>query len=312
MNKTILLGTPDHPISLVELINGDQATEEFSQKDAFLQSMSEFDLKSRLNTNFDVDLDHYVNFIKKCIVEWEPKYSDLIVSICQELNEKSMDILSISKFPPKINVILSNGMDEAGAAYCRNNHTIIMPTTRFEIGADGTNKWSHIFPHELFHIISRNNPLMRDKLYAKIGFEHLPNDKIAELPPNIAHLKITNPDAPITKHYIELSTKLPRYQDKILRLAPVLVASKQYDLNGSRSFFDYLQTRMGVLNQDWKIVDLIEYPDLNGFYEKVGSNTQYIIHPEEILADNYVLLLKHQMNVPSPHVLHSMLEVLKK
>jgi hypothetical protein len=31
-------------------------------------------------------------------------------------------------------------------------------------------------------------------------------------------------------------------------------------------------------------------PSIANFYEQIGTNTTYIIHPNEILADNFVLL----------------------
>ena len=27
-----------------------------------------------------------------------------------------------------------------------------------------------------------------------------------------------------------------------------------------------------------------------GFYEQIGKNTQYIIHPDEVLADNFIIM----------------------
>jgi hypothetical protein len=49
---------------------------------------------------------------------------------------------------------------------------------------------------------------------------------------------------------------------------------------------------------------------ISGFFEQVGRNTQYIIHPEEILADNFALLILGEQNVPSPEVLEKMRKVL--
>jgi hypothetical protein len=44
----------------------------------------------------------------------------------------------------------------------------------------------------------------------------------------------------------------------------------------------------------------------------VGRNTDYIIHPEEILAENFALLVLGAGNVPSPEVLTRMREALAK
>jgi hypothetical protein len=49
---------------------------------------------------------------------------------------------------------------------------------------------------------------------------------------------------------------------------------------------------------------------VSGFYEQVGRNTQYIIHPEEILADNFAMLVMGDQNVPSPEILKKLQDVL--
>jgi hypothetical protein len=45
-------------------------------------------------------------------------------------------------------------------------------------------------------------------------------------------------------------------------------------------------------------------------YEQVGRNTQYIIHPEEIMADNFAELVMQDRSVPTPEILQKMLAVL--
>ena len=47
---------------------------------------------------------------------------------------------------------------------------------------------------------------------------------------------------------------------------------------------------------------LLEVEEIDGFFEQIGKNSNYIIHPEEILADNFSLLVMGQ-KVPSPWVL---------
>ena len=55
---------------------------------------------------------------------------------------------------------------------------------------------------------------------------------------------------------------------------------------------------------------LVEVKQVTGFYEQVGRNTQYIIHPEEILADNFADLVLQDRPVPSPEILKKMQDVL--
>jgi hypothetical protein len=47
---------------------------------------------------------------------------------------------------------------------------------------------------------------------------------------------------------------------------------------------------------------LLEAGEVSGFYEQVGENTGYIIHPEEILADNFALLMMRDQELKSPQI----------
>ena len=51
---------------------------------------------------------------------------------------------------------------------------------------------------------------------------------------------------------------------------------------------------------------------VSGFTEQVGRNTDYIIHPEEILADNFALLVLNEHDVASPEILQKMREALAR
>jgi hypothetical protein len=42
---------------------------------------------------------------------------------------------------------------------------------------------------------------------------------------------------------------------------------------------------------------------VSSYHEQIGRNTGYIIHPEEVLADNFALLLLGRTAVKSPHIL---------
>ena len=48
------------------------------------------------------------------------------------------------------------------------------------------------------------------------------------------------------------------------------------------------------------------------FLKKIGENTNYIIHPDEILADNFVRLIMNDRGVATPRILEEMRKVLRK
>ena len=48
---------------------------------------------------------------------------------------------------------------------------------------------------------------------------------------------------------------------------------------------------------------------MSGFFDQVGTNSQYIIHPEEILADNFALLVTGDGKIRLPEVLSRMTDI---
>jgi hypothetical protein len=50
----------------------------------------------------------------------------------------------------------------------------------------------------------------------------------------------------------------------------------------------------------------------SGFFEQVGRNTDYLIHPEEILADNFALLVVGDKRIVSPEVINRIKKVLEE
>ncbi len=49
--------------------------------------------------------------------------------------------------------------------------------------------------------------------------------------------------------------------------------------------------------------------ETTGWFEQIGRNTRYTIHPDEILADNFVRLINGDTNVPTPQIIAAMANV---
>ena len=136
-------------------------------------------------------------------------------------------------------------------------------------------------------------------------------------PASLALRKITNPDAPRNDHYIGV-----RVDGRECLAIPILFANTEsYDAARGGEFFNYLQFRLLLVKRgkepdsvgtvyDGEEPRLADLQRVTGFFEQVGRNTGYIIHPEEILADNFALLVMESHDVPSPEILQKMKEIL--
>jgi hypothetical protein len=56
---------------------------------------------------------------------------------------------------------------------------------------------------------------------------------------------------------------------------------------------------------------ILPWKDLPDLTAKIGRNTGYLIHAEEMLADNFALLVTRAANAPSPEVLARIREALR-
>jgi len=185
-------------------------------------------------------------------------------------------------------------------------------TRQNAIIGDSCNEW--IFVHELFHIYSRYNPAIRDKLYSILGYH--PCGAPIKYPDSV--VRITNPDAPVSKHYITVS-----YRGEPLAVAPIYY-SKSGTYKGG-GLFDYIQYGLMAVEESsegwtYKLVNgeplILKESDVEGYWEQVGRNTDYDIHPEERMAENFNILcsgrLGHYWDLPTPRIIEEMYALLAK
>ena len=117
-------------------------------------------------------------------------------------------------------------------------------------------------------------------------------------------------------HFITLDVA-----DRKVPAAPVLFASvKKYEV-GQGSFFKVMQFKLMEIEKQagtWqaKLQEgeprFLDPRRTASYLEQIGENTQYIIHPDEILADNFVLLVSGQQDVKTPRVTRQMEPLLAK
>ncbi|HSH94913.1 MAG TPA: hypothetical protein VK968_12260, partial [Roseimicrobium sp.] len=213
--------------------------------------------------------------------------------------------------PKKILFIKTTGDDEGAAAYTRSN-AIIIPKHELMNSAGKNRK---LICHELFHILSRENPALREKLYALIGFVKC--DEVP-FPAELKSRKITNPDAPRNDHCIRLQV-----DGKERWAVPILFSrAEKYDVQMGGEFFRYLQFRFLLVERkegisavtpirDGPNAALAELDSVTGYFEQIGMNTEYVIHPEEILADNFALMVLRDREVDSPSILKRLEQALR-
>ncbi|MBN1360469.1 MAG: hypothetical protein JW993_07750 [Sedimentisphaerales bacterium] len=286
----------------------EQGRQVLTARDEFVRNLSPFDRAARMKTNHEVSEEAFLEFVGQNVLAWTDAEQKRIESLFAEIQPRTA-AFSLP-FPPTIYLIKTGGREEGGAAYTRAN-AVVVPATML-----GPNRMlnANLICHELFHVLTRANPELRDRLYEVIGFKKC-NE--IELPAALRPRKLTNPDAPTNEHYIEVQV-----EGQPALAVPVLFSrSERYDPNRGGEFFQYLvfqfllverqadSPNLSVIYRDGT-PRLVEADQLSGFWEQVGRNTQYIFHPEEILADNFALLVRQNGRIRSPEILGSLKGVL--
>lgn len=166
---------------------------------------------------------------------------------------------------------------------------------------------SYFMAHETFHVLSRANPALREELYAAIGFRACAS---VDLPAPLARLRLTNPDAPENRHAIAV-----RRAGRSIEVMP-FVHFLTDNIDARAGFVPQMRTswlpverrggRCAVRGKDERPA----LEELEGFYQQVGQNTGYVIHPEEILADNFAFLFRKPEKLASPEILERMRRIL--
>jgi hypothetical protein len=271
----------------VRFASVDEGAAILAHKDDFIQRLSAFDRAARMKTDRSISRDEFLKFVKCNVLTWNESEKTKIEAAIASIR-LALDALPLS-LPKTVNLVKTTGAEEGRSFYTRDTAIVMPEKATDEADADLLKR---TIAHELFHILSRGNPALREKLYESIGFTKCGE---VEFPSDLKSRKITNPDAPRNDHAIQI-----RVGGEEVRAVPIL-------------FSNYLQLSFLQVPRTSSARPLLASPEeVTGFFEQVGRNTKYVIHPEEILADNFALLILDKHDVPSPEILEKMHRILEQ
>jgi hypothetical protein len=293
--------------TVVTFATADEGRQILTTRDDFIRALSPFDRAARVKTDKDVSEKEFLEFVGRSTRDWTEAEKASLVSAVERL-QTSLDRLALP-WPKVIHAVKTTGNEEGGATYTRD-HALVLPQSMLTPNRPLDPR---LVAHELFHILSRSNPGLRDRLYQAIGFEKCTE---IEVPETLQSRKITNPDAPANDHCIRVQVA-----GADAWAVPILFSRTLYDARIGGDFFQYMQFQLLLVDRpgDSRVTKpiyegsqprLVEVGRVAGFFEQVGQNTQYIIHPEEILADNFAALVLQDRSVPSPAILRKIEAVL--
>ena len=276
-----------------------EAREVLSTPDAYSRSMSDFDRAARLATSRTVSESEFLAFAASAALEWEDAEKAAIGGALDEIMP-AVKRLALP-LPARVVMIKTSGAEDADAAYTRQN-AVVFSAKRAATRGPALRR---LLAHELFHVATRAHPSLADALYEVIGFRRC---GAVVLPAAIASRRITNPDAPKDEHCIEVGVdgrkvwalpvlvsrvsrdELPRAGPFLQHVFPLLLLVERAGAGAAKPLVEGDAPRVAGIDQ------------VSGFFEQIGRNTRYVIHPEEIVADNFALLATGEAKLPSPEI----------
>jgi len=292
----------------------EEARARLAEPDAAIDSQSPFDRCARVGLPQDrvtVSKDMYLSFLTTQVMEWDDFEIGQLTKIIESLRPVfagiGMDL------PDRVWLIKTTGREEAAAAYTRGFDTVALPSNmvaslmELPQGGDSLHPahssayLADIITHELFHIMSKNNPSIRAELYSELGFKELtaPLDFPHDIAPSglpYSALKITNPDAPLLNVSINLR---PSAGTTEVAMVPALMSRTPYVGGAFFETLEWIFFELDNTGSSWqrdnkgRVIVRQSGPLMPQYYAKIGRNlSEELFHPDEILAQSFVIAAK--------------------
>jgi len=205
--------------------------------------------------------------------------------------KSALDKINPELYPKGIELIKTKTNHYGEDVYYTRDRAIILPENIFK--EPSLSSQMPVMLHEIFHILSRYDDDFRDKMYDLISFKRFSEELV--LPKEISDKILTNPDGVRRDYAIHLQNE----KGEEVRAVPLIMSIRnRYDAK-IPVFFGYLnfdlfplvqlspnQVTIGMKNDGESALSIEHNAD---FFKRIKDNTQYIIHPDEIMADNFMM-----------------------
>ena len=279
-------------------------------REAYFNTLNQNELNYKLQHK-NASVEEYQDFAAEQVLEFTEEEMALIDSYFLRME----NILAENGYSlPRVGeiVLIKTTMEEEkGAAGYTQGTQIYIQSSLLEEAVAGKpyalEFLSTFFWHELFHVLTRNDPGFRQDMYGIIHFTVQEED--FPLPPSVAEVHIGNPDV---EHHNAYATF--QINGEPIDCYVAYIATKPFERPG-----EY------ILNYGAVVLVPIDGTDVYytreqaaNFDEVFGKNTSYVIDPEECLADNFSFALAYGLSgpggngYPNPEIIEAILDYLSR
>ena len=276
--------------------------------DKFSQNDLDFKMKKTGTT-----MDEYKEYAGRQVQEFsffEKNYIDSCIKDMEKTLDKNGYVL------PEIEEIVfikTTMEEEPGASGYTHGTQIYLQGTIITFNTFGhilpgfDEYFRHLLWHELFHCLTRNNPDFRADMYSLIHFTVVENDYT--LPDSVFEYKITNPDV---EHHNSYATFF--INGEPVDCFTEYVTTMHY-AEAQASFMTCSETALVPIDG----TDIYYTPEqASNFDEVFGTNTGYVVDPEECMADNFADAMLYGINgkdnqgYPNPEIIQGIIDRLSR
>ena len=273
----------------VDFADPHRARKTLGYKDRWARQLSDFDLGARQRTTDRTSVKEFLDFAASAGRSWTGPEKSAWMAAVDRLSD-AMSGLNVRL--PRVELVKSSGEEELGAAGYTRRNAIILSESVTSWAATDPRRAYFLLAHELFHVLSRSDTLLRDDLYALLGFRVVDG---FDYPAELEERRLSNPDAFEYLHTVTVQSGSDSV-DVIPVIQSLLPLNEAIQLP---NFFDALDIVLLSVDRNTGEVlrdgngDLIKYNFGNtNWVPLMLRNSSFIIHPEEILADNFATLME--------------------
>lgn len=265
----------------------------------YFDRIENMDLAIQVGTSKNISRDSLLSAFKSKLSSSPASFSQneryILDSLCtvisQQIEGYYLPIIDT------INLIKIDKYTVGDEAFYTRQNSIIIPQGALD--KYSATKLHTILLHELYHIYSRYDHDFKAATYRLIGFER--HEKQIEIPKELKQKMLLNPDGLNMDFAITLHNK---QKDTCYFIPFLFTSNKDYNSN-SPHFFSYMKFDLFPLKieNDYAILDyqkvknfLIDPSYYEDYFKQIKDNTSYTIHPDEIMADNFAVLIMEGPN----------------
>jgi hypothetical protein len=249
-----------------------------------------------LSISHDLMLTNYKNYLQTDVTGFTKEESAFVA---KAMNEAFQLVGKVSQryFPEDIRLIKTKAHHYDAEMYYTRENCIVIPAPILK--QKNYDAFLQTMLHEISHIVTRLNPNVKAQLYALMGFKKI--EIPLEMPDALRSRLLTNPDGVD----INWANTLTSATGKTVFTLPLIYAKDTLFDPKKPDFGDYLGWNYYELapSADNKTLvvqtigdrqqSTLDTRGINELFLK-NYNTAYIIHPDEIVADNFSLLMLSQ------------------